>query len=68
MAQGVGSVIGGPLAAWLHEATNNWTIVFAVMIVMDFATAIMAVAVLKPLRQRLRKESSEPIVTWASRP
>jgi len=59
MAQGVGSVIGGPLAAWLHEATNNWTIVFAVMIVMDFMSAIMAVAVLKPLRQKLRHPSSE---------
>jgi hypothetical protein len=53
MAQGVGSVIGGPLAAWLHEATNNWTIVFEAMIVMGLMTAIMAVAVLKPLRQRL---------------
>ena len=59
MAQGVGSVIGGPLAAWLHEATNNWTIVFAVMIVIDFMAAIMAVAVLKPLRQKLRHPPSE---------
>jgi MFS transporter, OFA family, oxalate/formate antiporter len=59
MAQGVGSVIGGPLAAWLHEATNNWTIVFAVMIVMDFLTAIMAVGVLKPLRQKLRNSPAE---------
>jgi hypothetical protein len=37
-----------------HQATKNWTIVFAVMIVMDFMTAIMAVEVLKPLRQKLR--------------
>ncbi len=51
MAQGIGSIVGAPLAAWLHEVTGNWIIVFAVMIVMDFLAAIMAVAVLKPLRR-----------------
>jgi MFS family permease len=51
MAQGIGSIVGAPLAAWLHEVTGNWIIVFAVMIVMDFLAAIMAIAVLKPLRR-----------------
>jgi oxalate/formate antiporter len=51
MAQGVGSIVGAPLAAWLHEVTGNWIIVFAVMITMDFLAAIMAMAVLKPLRR-----------------
>lgn len=51
MAQGIGSIVGAPLAAWLHEATGNWIIVFAVMITMDFLAAIMAMTVLKPLRR-----------------
>ncbi|MGA8660601.1 MAG: oxalate/formate MFS antiporter [Chthoniobacterales bacterium] len=51
MAQGIGSIIGAPLAAWLHEIAGNWIIVFAVMIVMDYLAAITAIALLKPLRQ-----------------
>ena len=39
MAQGVGSVLGGPVAALLHESTGSWIPVFAVIITMDFATA-----------------------------
>ncbi len=50
MAQGIGSVMGGPLAAWLHEATKSWITVFSVMIVLDLVAAAMAVWVLKPLR------------------
>src|ERR1700738_424371 len=49
MAQGIGSIVGAPLAAWLHEVTGTCIIVFAVMITMDFLAAIMAMAVLKPL-------------------
>ncbi len=52
MAQGVGSVLGGPVAAMLHEATGSWIPVFAVIITMDFATAALAIGVLKPMRQR----------------
>ncbi|HEX3952561.1 MAG TPA: oxalate/formate MFS antiporter [Stellaceae bacterium] len=52
MAQGVGSVLGGPLAALLHEATGNWLPVFAIVIVMDVATGLLALAALKPLRRQ----------------
>ena len=52
MAQGVGSVLGGPIAALLHEATGSWTPVFAVIITMDFATAALAIFALKPMRRR----------------
>jgi OFA family oxalate/formate antiporter-like MFS transporter len=52
MAQGVGSVLGGPIAAVLHQATGSWTPVFAVIIVMDFATAALAIFALKPMRER----------------
>ncbi len=53
MAQGIGSILGGPLAAWMHEATGNWTSVFAVVITLDFVTAFLAIAVLRPMRKRL---------------
>ena len=53
MAQGVGSILGGPLAAWMHESTGTWTSVFAVVITLDFITAILAIAVLKPRREKL---------------
>ena len=32
MAQGVGSVLGGPLAALLHDQTGSWMPVFAIII------------------------------------
>jgi MFS transporter, OFA family, oxalate/formate antiporter len=52
MAQGVGSILGGPLAALLYQKTGTWTTVFAVVIAMNFATAALALAVLKPARKR----------------
>ena len=52
MAQGVGSVLGGPLAALLHEATGSWMPVFTLVIACDLLTAILAYAALKPLRRR----------------
>jgi MFS transporter, OFA family, oxalate/formate antiporter len=52
MAQGVGSVLGGPLASLLHDATGSWTPVFGVMIAMDLLTAALAWFALKPARQR----------------
>jgi OFA family oxalate/formate antiporter-like MFS transporter len=52
IAQGVGSVLGGPMAALLHESTGSWFPVFAVIITMDFTTAVLAIAVLKPMRRQ----------------
>jgi len=52
MAQGVGSVFGGPLAAQLHEATGSWTPVFGVVITLDLLAAVLAIALLKPLRRK----------------
>ena len=42
MAQGVGSVLGGPLAALLHDQTGSWMPVFAIIIAMDVLTGILA--------------------------
>jgi OFA family oxalate/formate antiporter-like MFS transporter len=50
MAQGIGAILGGPLASLLHDATGSWVSVFAVAIVADLTTALLAIAVLKPLR------------------
>jgi oxalate/formate antiporter len=52
MAQGVGSILGGPLAALLYQRTGTWITVFAVVIAMNFATALLALIVLKPARRR----------------
>jgi MFS family permease len=52
MAQGVGSVLGGPLAAVLHGYTQSWTPVFQLIIGMNFLTALLAQVALKPMRRR----------------
>jgi MFS transporter, OFA family, oxalate/formate antiporter len=54
MAQGVGAVFGGPMAALLHDRWGSWVPVFHVVIALDVATAALAIAVLKPLRTRVR--------------
>ena len=51
MAQGVGSVLGGPVAALLRDATGSWLPVFGIVIAMDVATGLLALFVLKPMRQ-----------------
>jgi OFA family oxalate/formate antiporter-like MFS transporter len=50
MAQGIGSVLGGPVAALLHDSTGSWIPVFALIIFMDATTAVLAYFVLKPMR------------------
>ena len=60
MAQGVGSVLGGPVAALLHQWTGSWIPVFAVIITMDFATAALAIFALKPLRRRWIERGHDP--------
>ena len=52
MAQGVGSVFGGPLASLLHDKAGSWIPVFALMICIDLLAAMLAYFALKPLRRR----------------
>ncbi len=54
MAQGVGSVLGGPVAALLHDATGSWVPVFGLVIAMDVATGLLALLAVKPLRRAMR--------------
>ena len=51
MAQGVGSVLGGPLAALLHDVAGSWMPVFAIIVTLDALTGILALVALKPLRK-----------------
>jgi OFA family oxalate/formate antiporter-like MFS transporter len=51
MAQGVGSILGAPVAAMIYEATGSWMPVFGLVIGMDVLTGLLALLVLKPLRQ-----------------
>jgi MFS family permease len=51
VAQGIGSIFGGPLAALLREHTGSWLPVFAIIIAMDALTGVLALAVLKPMRR-----------------
>ena len=55
MAQGVGSVLGGPLAALLFEKTGSWLPVFGIIITMDLVTGLLALFVLKPMRRAYAK-------------
>ncbi|HEY3893052.1 MAG TPA: oxalate/formate MFS antiporter [Bradyrhizobium sp.] len=51
VAQGVGSILGGPLAALLREQTGSWLPVFAIIIAMDALTGMLALLALKPMRR-----------------
>jgi MFS transporter, OFA family, oxalate/formate antiporter len=57
MAQGVGSILGAPVAAKIFEATGSWMPVFTVIITMDVLTGLLALFVLKPMRQALMREA-----------
>jgi MFS transporter, OFA family, oxalate/formate antiporter len=51
MSQGIGSVLGGPIAALLHDSFGNWVPVFYIVIALDIVTAIAAILLLKPMRR-----------------
>jgi oxalate/formate antiporter len=53
MAQGIGSILGGPMAAQLKETTGSWMPVFALIIAMDVITALLALFALKPMRSAM---------------
>jgi predicted MFS family arabinose efflux permease len=50
MAQGVGSILGGPLAALLRDASGGWAPVFVLAIALDVVAALLALYLLKPMR------------------
>lgn len=52
IAQGVGSILGGPAAAFLKQTTGSWMSVFIIVAILDAVTALLAVTVLRKLRSR----------------
>ncbi len=50
IAQGVGSVLGGPVAAALRGALGSWVPVFLIVVGLDLVTALLAFFVLRRLR------------------
>ncbi|MGB6508165.1 MAG: oxalate/formate MFS antiporter [Xanthobacteraceae bacterium] len=52
IAQGVGSILAGPAAAFLKQQTGSWTAVFIVVAVLDAATALLAITALRSLRRK----------------
>jgi oxalate/formate antiporter len=68
MAQGVGSLLGGPVAALIHDAAGHWEPVFSIAIVLDLVTAVLAYFVLKPMRRSWlgRERAPEPALGSAA--
>lgn len=52
IAQGIGSILGGPVAAMMRESFGSWLPVFAVVIALDILTGLLALFVLKSMRAR----------------
>ena len=52
IAQGIGSILGGPAAAFLKQTTGSWTAVFITVAALDAITALLAFTVLYRMRQR----------------
>ena len=61
MAQGIGSVLGGPLAAHLHDHFGTWLPVFYIIVAMDLLTAALAFLLLKPMHHRWTRRSQEAL-------
>jgi len=57
MAQGVGSILGGPIAALVYASTGSWLPVFGLMILLDASAALLALFVLKPMRSSYLKKA-----------
>jgi MFS transporter, OFA family, oxalate/formate antiporter len=52
IAQGVGSILGGPAAAFLKQTTGSWTAVFFLVAFLDALTALLAITALRSMRRR----------------
>jgi oxalate/formate antiporter len=52
IAQGVGSILGGPAAAYLKQITGSWTSVFFIVAALDILVALLAITALRAMRAR----------------
>ncbi len=60
IAQGVGSLLGGPAAAFLKQQTGSWTTVFILVACLDALTALLAITALKTMRRRHFEAAAAP--------
>lgn len=60
IAQGIGAVLGGPVASLIRQTTGSWTPVFVIVIVLDVITALLAMFVLKGIREKWCAKSAQP--------
>jgi OFA family oxalate/formate antiporter-like MFS transporter len=58
-SKGIGSILAGPGAAWLMEATNSWAPVFWAAVVCNVTAAMLAVFWLKPRVGLLVKQATK---------
>jgi oxalate/formate antiporter len=67
IAQGVGSILGGPAAAFLKQTTGSWTSVFVLVAILDAVTALLAITVLRNMRRKhlAGHERTEPAIAPA---
>ena len=52
IAQGVGSILGGPAAAYIKQSTGSWSAVFLIVAALDIITAVLAITVLRSMRAK----------------
>jgi predicted MFS family arabinose efflux permease len=52
IAQGIGSILGGPAAAYIKQTTGSWTSVFIIVAALDLVTALLAITALRAMRSR----------------
>ena len=52
IAQGVGSILGGPAAAYLKQMTGSWSAVFIIVAALDIITALLAITALRAIRTK----------------
>jgi OFA family oxalate/formate antiporter-like MFS transporter len=52
IAQGVGSILGGPAAAYLKQMTGSWKAVFIIVAALDIIVAVLAITALRTMRAK----------------
>ena len=52
IAQGVGSILGGPAAAYIKQTTGSWSAVFLIVAALDLITAVLAITALRSMRAK----------------
>src|SRR5215813_12485972 len=52
IAQGVGSILGGPAAAYIKQVTGSWSAVFLIVAALDIITAVLAITALRSMRAK----------------